>query len=193
MTLLIQAGRVTIFVLLLFSGIAWGQSSLIEDLHTHILKQDSIVGSFSQCIKQGAARMSASGRYVLDPENQFQMIFEKPDRHTMVFYKDGTYVRKIGGTDHKAPRYSLVGSLIYPVLSMRKARVERRFRIETKGSFEKFSISLTPRKRLKKVLQTIQITGTDGHIETFRITTRDHREISIYLYLAGELPVTDCG
>lgn len=184
-------------------GIAWlfcllplvslsSETHLLDELQAALTAKKLISGHFLQCTKQEAVIVSAGGRYTLAPDDQLELIFETPQSYSLTYYRDGSYVRKDSFGESK-PRYSSIGHLIFSMISLDKSVLERRFNVDAIGTREDFVIALVPKKRIKKFLQKVLITGADELIRSIEITRSNSRKIKILFGSFGSLNMPGCG
>ena len=177
-----------IAALAVLQSIAMAQPLSLAQLRDQILEHRSISGRFVQCTTQGSASIFGSGRFTVEPDNRIELNFDQPNQYSIEFFSDGTQIRTSGGIRQKTPHHSPLGGLMFSIMSMQKSALDRRFEIDLGGTIDQFSMSLIPKKRMSKILRSVEITGVAGLVNTLQITTRDDRVISIYLFPA-EQPV----
>lgn len=172
---------------------AAGNNKLLDELHLLNSSQNRLAGYFSQCVIHGSVTMSGFGRYELFPDSRFTMEFEQPNRYSLTFFKDGTYIRNDSSTGKSPEKYNAIGRLMFSMLSMDRLAIENRFLIQTTGTIEDFEVTLTPAGRMKKLFRIVRITGTDGRIDSLNIVTSDEREIAISLSSENAALKAGCG
>ncbi len=154
-------------------------AELLPQLSAEIHLRGETSGWFTQCTEQKNTRIGSAGRFTFTPGRQIELNFERPAVYTLIFFSDGTQVKNSGGTEQKTPRYSRIARLIFSVISMQKTVLEKHFNLAITGAMDKFSMALTPKKRMSKIIQSAKILGLDGLVNEFQMTTRDNRAISI--------------
>lgn len=173
-------------MLMELQSISMAESLSLEQLRDQILRNGTVSGRFVQCTTHGSTHIAGSGKFTFEPGNRVELNFSQPSRYSINFFSDGTQTRTVAGVGQKTPRHSPLGRLIFSIISMQASLLDSRFEISMGGTIDRFIMSLIPKKRLSKIIQSVEITGTTGLVSTVQITTRDNRAISIYLFPAGQ-------
>ncbi len=168
------------------------ETNLLVDLRSSLLLKKLVSGHFLQCAQQDGVVVSARGRYLLAPEERLELVFVEPKSYSLIYFSDGSVIKKDDLGEDK-PRYSSLGNLIFSMISFDRSVLDRHFEVQVSGTQENFLVALSPKKRLKKRLQSVSITGVDSLISAINITAIDHREIKIMFGTDGDLNLSGCG
>ena len=179
--------------LIALQSIAMAQPVSLSQLRDRLLEDGPKSGWFVQCTTHGGAVISGSGRFIFEPDKRIELRFERPNRYAIIFFKDGTQSRIVGGVEQKSSRHSPVGSLMFSIMSMQESSLDSRFALNLQGSIEQFSMSLIPKKRISRVVRAVEITGADGLVNTIQIETRNSRAISLHLFPNEQPAGATCG
>ncbi len=174
--------RCGMMVLITLQSMAIAQPLSLSQLRDQVLLHGSSSGWFVQCTIHGSARIAGSGRFIFEPGKRIELNYNQPNRYSLVFFRDGTQTKTVNGIEQKAHRHSPLGSLIFSLMSFQKSLLENHFETTVSGTIDRFSIAFVPKKRMLKILQSVEIMGTNGLVDTVRMLTRDNRIISIHLF-----------
>ena len=177
---------------LLPTSSAFSEASLLGELHESLVTNEPRSGYFLQCTKQQSSIVISNGRYVLVPKDRLEFNFLHPKTYTAIYYSDGSYVRRNGLGEGK-PRFSSLGNLIFAMIRMDKPALEKRFSVDASGTTKQFSITMTPKKRIKKLLKNVLIKGENEVIRAIEITGADGREMKLMFGSDSDLDMLDCG
>ena len=171
-------------IILLTSGVgyflpAFSDDDLLDQLRSTILARTEISGNFFQCVKQGSARFISSGHYEIIPDHQLSLNFELPKNNTVIYYSNGTYIDSNLAVKNDSPKFSAITKVIFSMVNLEKSSLERLFDIKVDGSIDRFTIYLTPKRRLGRVLKKVQILGLNKQVQFIHFYTKDNREISM--------------
>ena len=154
----------------------------LEELKQHVSTLGNITGEFVQCQQHGSSMVRGVGRYVLVPHKKLTLDFDSPTPYRMEFFGDGTRLKTVGGIEQRDTRFSPISSLIFSLLNLRASVLEQQFVMKIDGEFDRFAINLTPKKRLKKLLTSIAMSGANGVVNQVEIQTKNGRLISIFFF-----------
>ena len=174
--------RYGMIVLITLQSLAIAQPLSLSQLREQVLLHDLSSGWFVQCTIHGSARIAGSGKFIFDPGKRIQLNYKLPNRYSLIFFSDGTQTKTVNGIEQKAPRYSRLGSLIFSLMSFQESPLENHFETTVSGTIDQFSIAFAAKKRMLRILQSVEIMGTNGLVDTIRMLTRDNRIISIHLF-----------
>lgn len=178
--------RYSMVTLIVLHAVALAQSSppiSFSQLRAQAIQHGLVSGWFVQCTTYGSANIVSSGRFTFQTGKRLNLNFSSPNRYSIEFLSDGTQRKTVGGLEQKVARHSPLGSLLLPMLSMQESSVKHHFEIELIGTIAQFKIRLSPKKRMLKILHSVEITGAHGMVERLRMTARDNRIVSIRLFL----------
>ena len=174
-----------IIMLFLLHEVAAAQPLSLSQLRDQIFSKGTTSGQFLQCTNQGSASIVGSGHFIFEPGKRIELNFEHPNRYTVVFFSNGTQSRTVGGIEQKSPRHSSVGILMFSLMNMRQPFVDSRFETTLNGTLDQFHIGLKPKKRMAKIVQSVEMSGASGSLHKIQIKTGDNRAIAVHLFPTG--------
>lgn len=158
----------------------------LAQLRAQLLGHAQVNGEFLQCTTHGKSTIRGSGEFLFVPSQRIELKFSQPNKYTMIFFNDGTQSRIAGGIEQKSPRYSPLSRLLFAIMNLQETVLKQRFEVFLQGSIEQFTLVLTPKKRMAKILHSVNIAGTDGLVNRVQIKTQALRTIIIHLFPSGQ-------
>lgn len=174
--------------LMVFQPSAVAQEFGLEDLRNQLVERGEISGEFAQCVRQKTTNIFGHGNFNFEPDKQLELNFAYPNLDSMnLAYDEGEFRVVINGVRQAPSRISTFRKLIFSIINLHGSVLNRNFEIDLHGTIEKFDATLKPRKRLAKIVNRIELSGTDGLVKTTHIYARDDRVVTIYLSPLGEV------
>lgn len=185
--------QIAVTGLIALQSIALAQQLSMAKLREQIVSRGTVSGEFVQCIRQGTTITSGNGSFTYEPDRRIALNFAHPNRYSVeLIYKGGQIKTITNGIEKRPSEQNPLSGLMFSIMNMKASVLDRRFKVDLRGSTDEFSMLLTPKRRLARLLNSVKLAGSGGMLKSIQIRARDKRIITISLFPPGQFLAATC-